>query len=316
MKLTMTDYKHTINLPQTDFPMKADLAQREPAMVRAWEERGTYAKLREIARGRPRFVLHDGPPYANGAIHIGHAVNKILKDIVVKSRSLDGFDSPVHPRLGLPRPADRAAGGEEARPPGPEARRAGVSRRLPRLCARADRSAARRFQAPRGAGRLGSSLPHHGAALRGAAAARLRPHHRERAPLQGREARALVPRLPLGARRGGSRVRGEDLARDRCRLSRGRRRGSRAARRVLPPRSWAPRRSSSSSGPRRRGRCRRTRRWRCAPRFATCWSRRRPRRRRAAADPCRRAARAVPQALRDDGAACAARSSPAARSRA
>src|SRR5213083_445201 len=93
----MADYKHTINLPQTDFPMKADLAQREPAMVRAWEERRTYQKLREVARGRPRFVLHDGPPYANGAIHIGHAVNKILKDIVVKSRSLDGFDSPYIP---------------------------------------------------------------------------------------------------------------------------------------------------------------------------------------------------------------------------
>ncbi|HLY53759.1 MAG TPA: class I tRNA ligase family protein, partial [Steroidobacteraceae bacterium] len=93
----MTDYKQTINLPRTDFPMKADLAQREPAMVRAWEERGTYAKLRALARGRPRFVLHDGPPYANGAIHIGHAVNKILKDIVVKSRSLDGFDSPYIP---------------------------------------------------------------------------------------------------------------------------------------------------------------------------------------------------------------------------
>ena len=93
----MTDYKHTINLPQTDFPMKADLAHREPAAVRRWEERGTYAKLRQIAHGRPRFVLHDGPPYANGAIHIGHAVNKILKDIVVKSRSLDGFDSPYIP---------------------------------------------------------------------------------------------------------------------------------------------------------------------------------------------------------------------------
>ena len=93
----MTDYKHTINLPQTAFPMKADLAQREPAMMRAWQERGTYTKLREIARGRPRFVLHDGPPYANGVIHIGHAVNKILKDIVVKSRSLDGFDSPYIP---------------------------------------------------------------------------------------------------------------------------------------------------------------------------------------------------------------------------
>ena len=93
----MADYKHTINLPQTDFPMKADLAQREPAAVRAWDERGTYAELRQVAHGRPRFVLHDGPPYANGAIHIGHSVNKILKDIVVKSRSLDGFDSPYIP---------------------------------------------------------------------------------------------------------------------------------------------------------------------------------------------------------------------------
>jgi len=90
-------YKATINLPHTDFPMKADLAQREPAQVKAWDERGIYARQREIARGRPRFVLHDGPPYANGAIHIGHAVNKILKDIVVKSRSMDGFDSPYIP---------------------------------------------------------------------------------------------------------------------------------------------------------------------------------------------------------------------------
>src|ERR1700758_380825 len=93
----MADYKHTINLPQTDFPMKADLAHREPEAVRRWQERGTYAQLRSIARGRPRFVLHDGPPYANGAIHIGHAVNKILKDIVVKSRSLDGCDAPYIP---------------------------------------------------------------------------------------------------------------------------------------------------------------------------------------------------------------------------
>ena len=90
-------YKATLNLPRTDFPMKADLAAREPAQVQAWDERAVYARQREIARGRTRFVLHDGPPYANGAIHIGHAVNKILKDIVVKSRSMDGFDSPYVP---------------------------------------------------------------------------------------------------------------------------------------------------------------------------------------------------------------------------
>jgi isoleucyl-tRNA synthetase len=93
----MADYKHTINLPQTGFPMKADLAQREPAQLARWEEQGTYPELRRIAAGRPRFVLHDGPPYANGAIHIGHAVNKILKDIIVKARTLDGYDAPYIP---------------------------------------------------------------------------------------------------------------------------------------------------------------------------------------------------------------------------
>jgi isoleucyl-tRNA synthetase len=97
MRNRVADYKQTINLPKTDFPMKADLAQREPAMLKAWEEQGLYRRLREAAKGRPRFVLHDGPPYANGVIHIGHAVNKILKDIVVKSRSLDGFDAPYVP---------------------------------------------------------------------------------------------------------------------------------------------------------------------------------------------------------------------------
>jgi len=91
------DYKQTINLPQTDFPMKADLAQREPGIQKAWEESGLYRKIREVSRGRPRFVLHDGPPYANGDIHIGHALNKILKDIIVKSRTMDGFDSPYIP---------------------------------------------------------------------------------------------------------------------------------------------------------------------------------------------------------------------------
>jgi len=79
----VSDYKQSINLPQTDFPMKADLAQREPAFVARWQTEDTYGELRRIAQGRPRFVLHDGPPYANGTIHIGHALNKILKDIIV-----------------------------------------------------------------------------------------------------------------------------------------------------------------------------------------------------------------------------------------
>jgi isoleucyl-tRNA synthetase len=93
----MVDYKATINLPNTGFPMKADLANREPAMLAAWERSGLYEKIRAVAKGRPAFVLTDGPPYANGAIHLGHAVNKILKDIIVKSRTLDGYDAPYVP---------------------------------------------------------------------------------------------------------------------------------------------------------------------------------------------------------------------------
>jgi isoleucyl-tRNA synthetase len=94
----MADYKKTLNLPDTPFPMRGDLARREPQWVRQWQEKGVYRRLRQVARSRPkRFVLHDGPPYANGDIHIGTAVNKILKDMVVKSKSLAGFDAPYVP---------------------------------------------------------------------------------------------------------------------------------------------------------------------------------------------------------------------------
>ena len=91
------DYKHTLNLPKTEFAMKANLAQREPEQLKIWQEKQLYQKIREISRGRPKFVLHDGPPYANGSIHIGHAVNKVLKDIIVKSKTLSGFDAPYVP---------------------------------------------------------------------------------------------------------------------------------------------------------------------------------------------------------------------------
>jgi isoleucyl-tRNA synthetase len=93
----VADYKNTINLPNTEFPMKADLANREPKRLEAWERGDLYGKIREASRGRPRFTLVDGPPYANGAIHLGHAVNKILKDIIVKSRTLDGYDAAYIP---------------------------------------------------------------------------------------------------------------------------------------------------------------------------------------------------------------------------
>ncbi|MBL8534346.1 MAG: isoleucine--tRNA ligase, partial [Betaproteobacteria bacterium] len=93
----MADYKNTLNLPDTAFPMRGDLAKREPGWVRQWQESRLYERIREAAQGRPRFVLHDGPPYANGDIHIGHAVNKVLKDIIIKSKTLDGFDAPYVP---------------------------------------------------------------------------------------------------------------------------------------------------------------------------------------------------------------------------
>jgi isoleucyl-tRNA synthetase len=93
----MADYKDTLNLPETPFPMRGDLAKREPQWVKRWQEKGVYRRLRQIAKQRPRFVLHDGPPYANGDIHIGHAVNKILKDVIVKSKTLAGFDAPYVP---------------------------------------------------------------------------------------------------------------------------------------------------------------------------------------------------------------------------
>ncbi len=90
-------YKDTLNLPKTKFAMKANLAQREPNMLKQWEDSGIYQKLRAKAAGRPKFILHDGPPYANGDIHIGHAVNKILKDIIIKSQTLSGYDAPYIP---------------------------------------------------------------------------------------------------------------------------------------------------------------------------------------------------------------------------
>jgi isoleucyl-tRNA synthetase len=93
----LTDYKDTLNLPQTAFPMRARLAEREPQMLERWQGMDLYGRIRQQSAGRPRFVLLDGPPYANGRIHLGHAVNKVLKDIVVKSRTLAGFDAPYVP---------------------------------------------------------------------------------------------------------------------------------------------------------------------------------------------------------------------------
>ncbi|MGZ5096889.1 MAG: isoleucine--tRNA ligase [Usitatibacter sp.] len=94
---TKTDYKRTLNLPETPFPMRGDLARREPLWVKRWQDGKLYERIRAASKGRTKFVLHDGPPYANGDIHIGHAVNKILKDVVVKSKTMAGFDAPYTP---------------------------------------------------------------------------------------------------------------------------------------------------------------------------------------------------------------------------
>ena len=91
------DYKDTLNLPQTDFPMKANLSVREPELLKRWDEMGLYQQLREKSKGRPRYILHDGPPYANGHIHLGTALNKILKDMIIKSRQMSGMDAVYVP---------------------------------------------------------------------------------------------------------------------------------------------------------------------------------------------------------------------------
>ena len=93
----MSDYKNTLNLPATDFPMKANLANREGSFLKDWQDKDIHQQIRKKFKGKPLFVLHDGPPYANGDIHIGHAVNKVLKDVIVKSKTLSGFDAPYVP---------------------------------------------------------------------------------------------------------------------------------------------------------------------------------------------------------------------------
>ncbi|MDN5364320.1 MAG: isoleucyl-tRNA synthetase [Eubacteriales bacterium] len=95
--MSKPDYSHTLNLPRTEFPMRANLPKREPEILKFWEEKKIYRKMQEKNAGRPKFILHDGPPYANGDIHLGHTLNKILKDIIVKFKSMDGYQAPFVP---------------------------------------------------------------------------------------------------------------------------------------------------------------------------------------------------------------------------
>ena len=122
----MSDLKDTLNLPQTAFRMKASLPATEPEVIARWEATNLYGKIREHRAGAPRYILHDGPPYANGEIHVGTALNKILKDVVVRSRTMAGFDAPYVPGWdchGLPielqveRELARNQGDGQAAPP-------------------------------------------------------------------------------------------------------------------------------------------------------------------------------------------------------
>src|SRR5664280_2223541 len=110
------DYKNTLNLPHTDFPMKADLVTREPARLKKWETAGLYARIQAERSGAEKFVLHDGPPFANGNVHIGTALNKILKDIIIKYKTLRGSRSPrTCARRAIPPPTPRPSA-RRARP--------------------------------------------------------------------------------------------------------------------------------------------------------------------------------------------------------
>src|SRR6185437_8392602 len=129
MDLSNVDLKQTINLPKTSFSMKANLPQTEPKLVERWEKENLYGAIRQSRAGRPQYVLHDGPPYANGRIHLGTAFNKILKDFFVKSKTMAGFDSPYVPGWdchGLPIEikVDSELGGKKAQMPAIDIRRA------------------------------------------------------------------------------------------------------------------------------------------------------------------------------------------------
>ena len=196
-KSDVTDYSKTLFLPQTEFPMRAGLPQREPEILKYWNEIDLYGKLREDAAGRAKFVLHDGPPYANGNIHIGHALNKILKDVVTKSQQMLRLRFQLRAGLGLSWPADRMEDRGRELPLQGQAeaglprlhRDGGVPQRMPRLCDALAQRPARGIQAARHHRRLGSPLRHHGLCRRSADRARADEVRRQRHALSRLQAR-------------------------------------------------------------------------------------------------------------------------------
>jgi isoleucyl-tRNA synthetase len=164
VKSRVADYSKTLYLPQTDFPMRAGLPQREPGLLARWNEIGLYDRLRAQSTGRPKFVLHDGPPYTNGNIHIGHALNKILNDFVTKSQQMLGFDSNYVPGWdshGLPIEWKIEEG---YRTKGKNKDAVSINefpQGVPGVRAEVGRHPARGIQAPRCDRRLGASVHHH-----------------------------------------------------------------------------------------------------------------------------------------------------------
>ena len=159
------DFKSTLNLPKTDFPMKAKLPEREPKQLAAWEEMGLYKRILASRADAPLFVLHDGPPYPTGEIHLGTGLNKILKDMVVKSKTMAGFRAPYVPGWdchGLPieTQVEKELGGKRAKFP---------PRNFARMCrefaARYVEASQARFQAPRRFRPMGQALPDDGRAV-------------------------------------------------------------------------------------------------------------------------------------------------------
>ena len=210
----MPEWKDTVNLPRTDFPMKANLPTSEPETLARWAAMDLYGKIRERRAGAPKFVLHDGPPYANGNIHMGTALNKILKDLVVKSRSMAGFDAPYvvgYDCHGLPieLKVDRELG--------PKKREMSVADFCRACRAYAERFVGTMTEQFQRLGILGTwDAPYLTMNFRyqAAIARALRQVRRAGPRLQGQEAGALVHPLPHGARRSGGRVRGSHLAVD------------------------------------------------------------------------------------------------------
>ena len=210
----MPDWKDTVNLPRTGFPMKANLQTAEPEALARWEAAGLQEKLEARRRGAPKFVLHDGPPYANGQIHLGTALNKILKDLVVKSRSMAGFDAPYVPGYdchGLPIElrVDRELG-----PKKKDMTRADIRRACRAYAERFIGVMTDEFKRLARVRRLGPSLPDDELPLPGGHRARARQVRRARPRLQGQEAGALVHPLPHRAGRGRGGVRRAHVALD------------------------------------------------------------------------------------------------------